>query len=124
MAKHCINLTIARVLGGDADNNNSSDIPFQIDLLLDDKGKEKKTASATPFLSNKKSRLLCDMNITTPAASETSATTTSSSAYAETQAQLVGFSIPTFCLKDIEGSPLLDKSNGDDCHLFEENNEI
>lgn len=108
-----IDLTIARVLGGDGDNNDSCETPFKIDLTLDDKGKEK-TTSATPISSNKKSRLLCAAddrnNITTPAASEASATT-SSSVYEETHAHLVGFSIPTWHLKNDEGSPLLDDNN-------------
>ena len=129
VANNFIDLTIARVLGGDDNNNNSSDTPpFQIDHSLeqhDGEGNEKnKTASATPISSNKKSKLLSDMNITTPAASSEASATTSSSAYGETQAQLVGFSIPTWNLKDVEGSPLLDKTNGGDRHLFEENNEI
>jgi hypothetical protein len=108
-----IDLTIARVLGGDGDNNDSCETPFKIDLTLDDEGKEK-TTSATPISSNKKSRLLCAAddrnNITTPAASEASATT-SSSVYEETHAHLVGFSIPTWHLKNDEGSPLLDDDN-------------
>jgi hypothetical protein len=95
VASNFIDLTIARVLGGNANSNNSTVLPVHIDLSLDDKGKEKKTA-VTPILSNKKSRLLCDMNIATQAASEASATM-SSSAYAEIQAKLVGFSIPTLC---------------------------
>ena len=120
VANNFIDLTIARVLG-DNDNNNASGDTFQIDLTLEDEKKEKST-SATPISSNKKSRLLCNMNITTPAASEASATT-SSSAYGETPAQL-GISIPTFCLTNVEVSPLLDNTSGDDYHLFEGDNEI
>ena len=98
MTNNFIDLTIARVLGGDDNNNNSSDTPLKEDTnSLEGDGKEKKTALATPTLSNKKSRLLCDsMNITTPAASSEAPATTSSSAYGKTQAQLVGFSIPTW----------------------------
>lgn len=107
------------MLSGDADDN-------QIDLSLEDEEKEK-TSSETPILSNKNSMSMGDsmINITAPAASEASAIT-SSSAHGETQDQLLGFSIPTFCLKDAEGSaPLLDNTYGrDDCHIFEEDNKI
>ena len=96
--------------------------PFQIDLSLEDEEMEKAT-SATPISSNKRSRMLCDTNITTPVASEASVTT-STSACGEITAQLAGYSIPTFCLANVEVSPLLDNTDGDDCHLSEENNEI
>ncbi len=123
VANNFIDLTIARVLGGNVkDKNDSGETPFQIDLSLEDEKMEKAT-SATPISSNKRSRMLCDTNITTPVASEASVTT-STSACGEITAQLAGYSIPTFCLANVEVSPLLDNTDGDDCHLSEENNEI
>ena len=99
MTNNFINPTIARVLGGDGE----------------------KTTLATPISSNKKSRLWCadDMNIAaTPSA------TISLSVNEETQTQLIGFSIPTWNFKNVEGSPLLDNINENDRHIFEESNEI
>jgi hypothetical protein len=64
VANNFINLTIARLLNGNDDDNknDSGETPFQIDPSLDDEKMEKAT-SATPILSNKRSRMLCDTNI-------------------------------------------------------------
>ncbi len=63
VANNFIDLTIARLLGGNDDNkNDSGETSFQIDLSLEDEKMEKAT-SATPISLNKRSRMLCDTNI-------------------------------------------------------------